>query len=164
LEYLLTYVYDRRILSLEETKMTAKKTLYVRPEAEPVWKEAEKLTGDSLSSLVEKLLGQYVYRQRALEALPTDTIVVDVTDDDGNTIKKRFRGKWILRDYQDVFSVALTERGNLALITEKPNGEADLDVFEDIEDMAMGLSDDCQELVAVVAGILGKEYVVDLDI
>jgi hypothetical protein len=154
------------------------KTVYVRDGDVELWGKAEQLAGESLSAFLADALRRhvsFVEREAKLKA-DGDRIVVEVSDGEGHPVKKAFRGGWIVRDWgPDKWSAASTARGRIAVLEG-----VRLWVFESLdelyewgEDVQQEFDDDelsewadgkALEFVAVVAAVLGEDYVVELDI
>lgn len=158
--------------------MSAQKTLYVREGSEEVWERAEKLSGESVSSLVDRLLRDYIQRQERQEALAGDSkrIVVEVSRDDTVT-SKAFQGTWVIVEFESEdpnvlggtqYNVALTRNKRLvACISSRdddPGRVESFEVFDSFDQFAADTDGYPHDLISAVANEIGEDFVEDLDI
>ncbi len=114
------------------------KTIYIREADQELWGKAEGLAGGSgsISALLTATLRRYVEDQELQERTGMENIAVDLRDHEENPYTVEFVGRWLLSPDPDetrtgesgydagaFFGVALTRRGNLAVVSEHCNGK-----------------------------------------
>jgi hypothetical protein len=69
-----------------------------------------------------------------------ERIEVDVTGNDGLLHRHEFVGRWLGEPYHDgmwTITVALTEKGRLAVVNRGTDGSTLLDVYDDLADVSL---------------------------
>ena len=150
--------------------MAARKTIYMKDGAEGIWERAAELAGESLSSLIDRLLREYVGRKESVMIGTDGYIVFKFQEEDQPVVTKRFQGRWLIREFVSddesrlYWDVALTQMERLAVMA---NGRDELtsyfEVFDSVEDMGIGGLVP-QDLVSAAANEIGESYIQDLDI
>jgi hypothetical protein len=152
----------------------SRQNLYVAGKDQDVWNRAEKLgEPESMSSLVVRLLRRFVLQREAAQ----ERIVVDVTDHDGNTMRKGFKGRMLVSGFQDSRGPAGTQyhaaqgaNGGLALWWTNRDDEArGFMTYESWDELVDRIDPDegddamwSQELLSVISAALGEEYIEEI--
>jgi hypothetical protein len=82
-------------LPTDDARPTNRKNIYVRDADLEVWNRAEQLAGEPISTLVTRLLSNYVHQRE----MPTERIIVAVNGHDGTIARKAFRGHMLVSNY-----------------------------------------------------------------
>jgi hypothetical protein len=161
-----------RIRELEAESRPSRKNVYIPADAREVWEHAERLAGESLSSLLTDLLRGFVKDKQAAEE-GWERIVVTVDNNPpSKPPRKAFWGRWVISP--DVpfpnsrFNLALAETrgGHIAIYAF---GDSTIDdelvVFTSVDQA----NEECEwdlprEFLELAADRLGREEVEELDI
>ena len=150
----------------------ANKTLYVKDQDEAVWKEAEELTKESLSSLVTSLLRKEVDRiknEKKLLSGENKRIVVKTKEEECLPRTVAFNGRWIVDDQEiedTIYSVAITEKQRFFVLVDGKWGTLYYvyDTLDELKNLAGTGKEYPAELMHWVALGLETDYVEELDI
>lgn len=78
-----------------DTRPSNRKNIYVRDSDLAIWERAEQLASEPISTLVTRLLGNYVQQRET----PTERIIVAATDHGGAIVRRAFRGRMLVSNY-----------------------------------------------------------------
>jgi hypothetical protein len=102
------------------------------------------------------------------EATPAmEDIVIETSDCNGRSVKKRFHGRWLVGDLRaddgssdkDYWSIAETSSGSLLVIHSTfPYTNDELVVYESLAEMEGHVP---KNIIAAAAAELGEEYIID---
>jgi hypothetical protein len=79
----------------DDARPTNRKNIYVRDADLEVWDRAEQLAREPISTLVTRLLSNYVQQRE----MPTERIIVAVNGHDDTVARKAFRGRMLVTNY-----------------------------------------------------------------
>ena len=152
----------------------AQKTIYLPDSALPTWELAQQDLNESMSVIFMDCLNKKLAaHRRLLEMKKTgmQRIVVSVRDENDNIRRQAFMGRWIVKDLGDhidangMFSVALTEKGALAVYSETIESLDVFDSFDELKNPKDGFGKVYpNSVLACVAATLDEDFVEDLDI
>jgi hypothetical protein len=143
-----------------------RRNVYLSAADRILWAEAEKLAEpQSMSGLVVALLRKFVEQRQASD----ERIVVEVTDADGNRVRKGFRGRMLVKNFAGRLNGAQGARGGLALWAVETDGQVRFfDTYASWEDL---LEKDSQEeegwgegFLSAISSALGEAYVEDIEL
>lgn len=155
------------------------KNLYIAESYVSLIEEAENTLGQSLSTTFVDCVKERLAKRKALTEGEWSKILLHFWDsNDELTIKKSFRGRWIVGgetggetttedgfDTEAEWSVALTAKGNLVIYTQDPREQRKpaMETYSDVNDL---LQDDGvpANIRAEVAAELGADFEFQLDI
>lgn len=78
-----------------DARPTNRKNIYVRDSDLEIWERAEQLASEPISTLVTRLLSNYVQQRE----MPTERIIVAVNDHGGAIARKAFKGRMLVSNY-----------------------------------------------------------------
>jgi hypothetical protein len=78
-----------------DARPTNRKNIYVRDSDLETWERAEQLASEPISTLVTRLLSNYVQQRE----MPTERIIVAVSDHGGAIARKAFKGRMLVSNY-----------------------------------------------------------------
>ncbi len=152
-----------------------KATIYIPEEKAKLYEEAKEKLSDSISETFVRCLETALANKR----IETERIIVEIENpENGRITKKAFEGRWLLEDethqfdYEatgirggDTYSVALTKRGALAVVTDRS-----FELYPGLEDLKRATDGSemypryPESLVNAVASELGEDRIEELDI
>ena len=151
----------------------ARKTIYIRDDAEELWKEAERLSGDSISALLTRLLEGYVANRTQLGGTMTRIEVDVVTGDNEDVVTKAFEGRWLVTNMETeddssrwfagtTWSIAVSKRGAIVVCAGDRDGV--IDSFELYNSLDAADEACPPDVISAAANAMGERYVQELDI
>lgn len=155
-----------------------KKTIYVRDEDLPLWTEAQKELGQSLSAMFADCLRERLQKARIAGSKTMDKItIVQWNEEDDPVVHKSFTGRWLVPPHRDqradddsqnwdagaCYGVAETQKGAIAVYCFHCNdGWAPaFDVYDNLEQLKGKVP---QNIISAAAHSLGIRYEMELDI
>ena len=152
------------------------KTIYIRESDKELWEKAENLAGGSLSGLLADALRRYVEEEEMRKDTDMETITLEIgREERARTVE--FVGRWLLDPDPDdtrtgepgydagaFYGVALTKRGNIAVVSEHCNGAWGpyLKTYADFEEAER--DNVPSDILAMASAEMGADYVQKLDI
>ena len=166
------------------------KSVYVKNEDLPVWENAQKAHGKSLSSLITQLLRKYTEERMPVAEVNAAGMkkitVVTCDSEELQRIKHSFTGKWlidenhavapiddgdgILRGHKTRYALAQTQKGALVVYEFSVDDDpASMEVYDSFEDIQAADIDNRyplypENVLASFASALGEEFVIEHDI
>jgi hypothetical protein len=146
-----------------------RQNLYVAAKDQEVWNRAEKLAEpESLSSLVTRLLRRYVNQLD----LARNRIVVDIEDDDQRSVRKAFKGRYLVSEFKSesargALYAAQGAKGGIAVWWERSEGDAakTFITYEDFDELAAGDENEWPgDFISAVSAALGEDYAEEIDL